>query len=285
MPRVSVIVPFRNAERHLAACLRALAAQEPFDGTFEVLAADDGSTDGSPGLVSDLDGARLVRAEGRGAYAARNAAIAVAQGDVLAFTDADCAPAPDWLSTLVTALEDERVAVVVGSRLTAGTSAALSLVETYEQAKDEFIFGSGIPSLYYGSTNNMAVRREVFAAHGPFLERRRGADTLLVRRIVEDLGTDAVRYRPDARVRHLEIATLADYYRKLFVYGRSIRRLGAVAAVRPLRTRERLHVWRSAVRQRGASRAEAAALLAVLSAGALFWWSGQLAAPVPVPRP
>jgi glycosyltransferase involved in cell wall biosynthesis len=278
-------VPFRNAERHLAACLRALAEQAPFDGRHEVIVADDGSTDGSPALAGGLDGVRLVRAEGRGAYAARNTAIAAAKGEILAFTDADCAPEPDWLHTLVGELEDPSVAVVLGARVPAGTSPALALVEAYDEAKDELIFESDESSLYYGSTNNMAVRREVFAAYGPFIERRRGADTLLVNRVVDALSCHAVRYCRDARVRHLEIESLADYYRKLFVYARSIRRLRSVAAVRPLRTGERLDAWRRAVRRRGASPAEAAALLAVLSAGAMFWWSGQLSAPLPVPRP
>jgi len=277
-------VPFRNAERHLPACLDALAAQAPFDGSYEIIAADDGSTDGSAEIARRFDGVRLVGSEGRGAYAARNSALAAAQGDVFAFTDADCAAEPDWLRTHVAELEDPQVAVVVGARPPGGTSSALSLVAAYEQTKDEFIFGSANPSLYYGSTNNMAVRREVFAAHGPFVERRRGSDTLFVRRVVDALSCESVRYRPDARVRHLEIQRVADYYRKLFVYSRSLRRLRDDARVRPLRTGQRLRVWRRAMRNRGASQAEAAALLAVLATGAIFWGLGRLSAPAPLPQ-
>jgi glycosyltransferase involved in cell wall biosynthesis len=277
-------VPFRNAERHLSACLGALAEQGPVAGEYEVITADDGSTDGSAEVVRTFAGVRLVQADGRGAYAARNTAIAVAEGEVLAFTDADCAPEPDWLRTLLAELEDPKVAVVVGARPPLGDSTALELVQAYEQAKDEYIFEGRAASLYYGSTNNMAVRREAFAAYGPFLERRRGADTLLVQRIVDARSCDAVRYRADARVRHLEITRVADYYRKLFVYGRSVRRLRGVSEVRPLRTSERMRVWQRAVAAQGSSRAESAALLGVLSTGALFWWSGQLSAPLPFPR-
>ena len=95
-----------------------------------------------------------------------------------------------------------------------------------------------------------------------------------MRRVVAALSPDAVRYSPELHVEHLEIATLRDYYRKAYVYGRSFRRFGPRGPVRPLRTRERLRVWQRAVEAR--PRAEAAALLAVLAAGAASWCAGSL---------
>src|SRR5436190_20450397 len=69
-------------------------------------------------------------------------------------------------------MPDPGVAVVVGARRPAGRSSLLSLIAAYERAKDEFIFASPIADLYYGSANNMAVRREVFVRFGPFSECR-----------------------------------------------------------------------------------------------------------------
>jgi hypothetical protein len=45
---------------------------------------------------------------------------------------------------------------------------------------------------YYGFANDMAIRRETFDRHGPFLERRRGADTIFVRRVVDQGSCEEV---------------------------------------------------------------------------------------------
>ena len=100
-----------------------------------------------------------------------------------------------------------------------------------------------------------------------------------MRRVVHDLSLESVRYSSEIQVEHLEIRRVVDYYRKLFVYGRSFRRFGPLGHVRPLRTGERLHVWRRTI-QSGSS-AEAAALLGLLSAGLVFWWAGSLSGFVP----
>lgn len=100
---VSVVVPARNAAATLPETLRALAAQE-LDGGYEVILVDDGSTDAT-GALASAAGARVVRHEqARGSAAARNAGVAVASANVLAFTDADCAPAPGWLAAGLRAL-------------------------------------------------------------------------------------------------------------------------------------------------------------------------------------
>jgi len=242
---VSVIVPFRNAERHVGRCLRALESQLPFGGSCEIVMVDDASTDGSAALVASFPGARLVPENGRGAYAARNHGVALSTGSTIAFTDSDCEPGSDWLRQIAQAMADPAVAVIVGARRPAGRSFVLSLIAAYERAKNEFIFASRDADLYYGSTNNMAVRREIFERFGPFLERRRGSDALFVREVVEVLSPDAVRYLPDMQVDHLEVATVGGYYRKAYVYGRSFRRFGPLGRVRPLTNGERLRIWRA----------------------------------------
>jgi glycosyltransferase involved in cell wall biosynthesis len=100
----SVIVPARDAAGTLPRTLSALADQE-FAGPFEVIVVDDGSEDETSGIAR-REGARVVRNERPiGPGAARNAGVAAARGEALAFTDADCAPTPGWLAAGVAALQ------------------------------------------------------------------------------------------------------------------------------------------------------------------------------------
>ena len=88
--RISVVVPFRDAEPHLARCLASLRGQEPFDGDYQVIAVADRSSDGSTSVVRRFPEVRLMSASNTGPYAARNAGAAASDGDVIALTDADC---------------------------------------------------------------------------------------------------------------------------------------------------------------------------------------------------
>ncbi len=104
MVAASVIVPARNAASTLGATLAALAAQRT-TAEFEVIVVDDGSTDDTAAIAESSPLAvRLVRSGGVGPGPARNAGVAVATGEALAFTDADCVPAPGWLEAGLEAL-------------------------------------------------------------------------------------------------------------------------------------------------------------------------------------
>jgi glycosyltransferase involved in cell wall biosynthesis len=277
-PVVSIIVPFRNAARWLRPCLRSLVAQDFGDGSFEIVAVDNDSCDGSGEIVREFPGVRLVHEPRVGSYSARNRGVEASRGSVFAFIDADCAAHPDWLRRLVEPLEDPSVDVVLGHREPAGGSSVLSLWSHYERVKQEFVFSGRDLDLYYGHTNNMAVRRPAFGDHGPFLERPRGSDTIFVRQVAEALGEGAVAFHPDARVRHLELTGWASLLRKLFIYGRSSVFYGRIVRARPLDSVERWRVYRSAVRRQQYSATESMILLALLVVGVVAWKSGSASA-------
>ena len=87
VPLVSVIVPVRNAMPFLSEALRSIAAQGV--APVEVLVVDGASTDGSRETALTFPHVRLVEQPGRGLAAARNLGLAAAQGDLIAFLDAD----------------------------------------------------------------------------------------------------------------------------------------------------------------------------------------------------
>ena len=98
---ICVVVPARDASATLPALLDALAAQTL--APDEVVVVDDGSADGTA-RVAAAAGVRVVASGRVGPGPARNLGAAATTAPLIAFTDADCAPAPDWLERGVAAL-------------------------------------------------------------------------------------------------------------------------------------------------------------------------------------
>jgi glycosyltransferase involved in cell wall biosynthesis len=102
---ISVVVPAFEAAAHVAEAVASIRASG-VDG-IEVVVVDDGSTDGTADVVTALagDDLVLVRQANAGPAAARNAAVARARGELLAFLDADDVWPPDGLRRQLDALE------------------------------------------------------------------------------------------------------------------------------------------------------------------------------------
>jgi glycosyltransferase involved in cell wall biosynthesis len=277
LPRISVVVPFFRAEKYIERCLAGLVGQSYPAGRFEILLVDNNSPDGSAQIAERYRGLRLLYEPTQGAYAARNRGSREAVGEIVAFTDADCVPERDWLSRLAEVLRDPQVQIAVGPAKPAGSSRLVSLVGSYEDAKERYILSGDEPLLYVGHGGNMAVRKAILEEFGPFLEHDRGSDTTLVRRVVDSRSCGAVQYVPGAEVRHLEVSRLRDYFRKLFLYGRSWRRYRRLNGARSLSSRERLGVFRATVRSQELSAGDAALLLGVLVIGLCCWCAGAAA--------
>jgi glycosyltransferase involved in cell wall biosynthesis len=114
-PRVSVVICAYQAERTLEECLDSLRRlRYP---NFEVIVVDDGSTDATRAIAERYPEFRLISHENRGLSVARNEGIEAAGGEIVAFTDSDCAVDPDWLTFLVLRLCSEDFAGVGGPNL------------------------------------------------------------------------------------------------------------------------------------------------------------------------
>ena len=97
--KFSVVIPTYNRIGTLRRTLAAATVQAFPD--YEIIVVDDESSDGTPEMVQRaFPSARLLRQTHGGRAAARNRGIEAATGDVIAFTDDDCLPPPDWLARL-----------------------------------------------------------------------------------------------------------------------------------------------------------------------------------------
>ena len=165
-PAVSVVIPVRNGAATLSRCLDALAAQQGVD-RFDVIVVDNGSTDASAEIARAHPVVTQVLVEPRaGSYAARNAGVAAARASVLAFTDVDCTPEPEWLAVASTVLEETK-ADLIGGAIRATASPHPTLWERYDRAvylrQADIVVSAG-----WAVTANLVVRRAVFDAVGPF---------------------------------------------------------------------------------------------------------------------
>ena len=90
-PKVSVIIPIYNQEKYLRYCLESVLLQNLQE--IEVICVNDGSTDGSFEILSELawtdERMRIIDQENQGAGEARNTGIREARGEYVAFIDPD----------------------------------------------------------------------------------------------------------------------------------------------------------------------------------------------------
>jgi glycosyltransferase involved in cell wall biosynthesis len=115
-PKITVVVPVYNVERYLELCLLSLSAQQY--PNLEVIAVDDGSTDGSAAILkanATKLNLKVVTQKNAGLAAARNAGVkAIDASDYLMFLDSDDALAPGALHKMVKLIQETKSDFVVG---------------------------------------------------------------------------------------------------------------------------------------------------------------------------
>jgi succinoglycan biosynthesis protein ExoA len=109
-PMVSIIVPCRNEIDHIEVCVRSILAQEPPDGGFKVIIADGMSNDGTRDILEQMTREdprlQIVDNPGRIVPTGLNAAIRVAQGQIIIRMDAHTEYAPDYIRHCVSVLQE-----------------------------------------------------------------------------------------------------------------------------------------------------------------------------------
>jgi glycosyltransferase involved in cell wall biosynthesis len=196
---VSIIVPaYRADPATLRRCLESVLSQR-FDGEFEVILSVSADTPEELPLVDDHPRLTVLTHVPRlNAAAARNRAVLVARGTMLAFTDADAVAEPDWVARLVDA---SRGRLCVAGAVRNGTPE--SAAGTVEYLVEFLDLSPRRPpaTLWHGATCNLLLPRHLWERHGPFAEDILGGEDTLLTVATRREGVFA--FAPRAVVTHL----------------------------------------------------------------------------------
>ncbi|HEV2405394.1 MAG TPA: glycosyltransferase [Ktedonobacterales bacterium] len=219
---VSVVVPVYNRPRHIQSCLRSLFAQTYPHSAYEIVVVDDGSTDDTAEVAREAgrewDGALSVVSQANGGPAsARNAGIAAARGEVVAFIDSDCEADADWLEIVVGAL---RRACADGAGGPIQNVMPPGWIPNYLESANFFRHRARKGKVDYLLTANVAFRRSALLSVGGFTEREGawGEDADLSFRLIATGHT--LLLAPGGRVKHYGAPlSLMGLAKELYRYG------------------------------------------------------------------
>jgi glycosyltransferase involved in cell wall biosynthesis len=163
---VSVVVPAYNEEKYIGKCLDALRRQEHAGFDYEVIVVDNNSSDRTAEMARAA-GARVVVQPRQGVAWARQFGFESAAGELIASTDADGAPPPDWLIRIVAAFRgDDRIVGVTGPVTFIDSNRFYRFVQIYLGGAAVRLTGlTGRPA-FFGP--NFAARRDAWQKVGGF---------------------------------------------------------------------------------------------------------------------
>ena len=177
-PAISVVVVSRDRPAALRRCLTALAQLDY--GPFEIVIVADAAGQAAIADLPAAAGARQRRRDAPGISAARNAGVAAAGGEIVAFIDDDAVPEPTWLTELAAAFADPETAAAVGyvrGRNGISYQSRADAIDAFGRTRSADLPGRDprtpvcpadhVPKLV---GTNMAVRRAVLAGLGGFDE-------------------------------------------------------------------------------------------------------------------
>lgn len=179
VPIVSVIIPAYNAEQYIAETLASVVNQTLKD--IEVIVVDDGSKDNTAAAVQAFPSVRYVRKTNGGVSAARNHGANLAQGEFLAFLDADDIWHPDKLRQQVLALSQHPECDLCRTHSSTKAESLQQFRQAKESANVDYDTEPNLASSFldpYFTTSTVMVRRAAFDRVGGFDPKLRIAEDI-----------------------------------------------------------------------------------------------------------
>jgi glycosyltransferase involved in cell wall biosynthesis len=210
--QVSVAVPCYNGVKYIEQCLDALLIQSrPAD---EIIVVDDGSTDGSSAVIQRYPVTLIQHKKNLGLAEARNTAIHVAKGDIIAFVDVDAVADPDWLRILLEGYTHPEIAGVGGAGIEVRIFSPADRWRKRHASQNHGNKPKESVDFLYGL--NMSFCRDALNRVGGFCPTlRTNAEDMDMGFRLTQCGYRLV-YQPDARVYHQRIDDLVSLQRTIY---------------------------------------------------------------------
>ena len=219
MDKISVIIPVRNEEDKIARCLEAVFSQTVTP--FEVIVVDGHSVDKTVENARKFP-VKILYEDYHTRAGACQMGVENAEGDFIAFTDADCIPETDWLENIVEEFDDGIVGVGGGIKnigeglwgksinLISGTflGSANSIQGRFFKDKRYVNSISGCNSMYH--------RNDIMKVGGFDVRLSTAEDTELNRKL---LRVGKLFYTPDAIILHNHKRGLKEFGERMYQYG------------------------------------------------------------------
>jgi cellulose synthase/poly-beta-1,6-N-acetylglucosamine synthase-like glycosyltransferase len=197
--KISVIIPARNEENNIAACLNSLTEQDYPGDLLEIIVADDHSTDDTASIVFryadfgiillDLKKTLSNSQQSSGSKkAAISAAIKKSSGTLIITTDADCIFPEKWLSTLVSFYETYNPSFIAAPVKFSKEKNALHVFQSLDLLSLQGITAASVFSGFHTMCNgaNLAYEKKAFETVDGFAgidQLASGDDMLLMHKI------------------------------------------------------------------------------------------------------
>ena len=215
LPTVTLLIAARNEEHRIRKCLDCLRAQDYDWSRLQLIVVDDRSQDATAAILREYAAAwpgkfdSLSLTETASGFSPKKYALsrglALATGEIIVTTDADCIMSPAWISTLI-------------SEYGADTGMVLGLTTYYPMEKPIAIAGVqaldflshgvvaaaliGLRFPVHGNANNMSYRREVYDQSAGFATGIVSGDDDFLIQSIHKLGQWRIRYsvKPESQV-------------------------------------------------------------------------------------
>lgn len=243
-PFVTIINPIRNAARTIEKCLETLVDLDYPKNKLEFIFADGGSTDSTLEIIKEWQQryAQIILTEVENCKSpgqARNAALKIARGEYILFTDGDCAVRRDWVNKILEPFfKDNKLGMVGGEIHTLRTDnnnteiyceqtgflsvkgrCRLTSEGYYPLIKKDLPHevNGNIDSPFFATANAAVSKAAADAIGREFWHEITNEDVDFSIRILK--AGFKLYYKPDAIVDHMHRMSLADYEKQLFGYG------------------------------------------------------------------
>ena len=220
MDKISVVIPVKNEEEKIERCLEAVFSQSL--KPHEVIVVDGHSSDRTVERAREFQ-VKLVYEDYGTVGGARQVGVLSAEGEIVAFTDADCIPGKNWLENLVKEFGDDVVGVGGGIRNIGDglweKSIALALDSFLGSANSvqDRVFKEKKLVKSISGCNSMYHKEDILKVGGFNVKLSINEETELNKRLGM-LGK--LLYTPDAIILHNQDRGLKEFAKRIYSFGR-----------------------------------------------------------------